>query len=220
MDRFIIASDCTIQCFARSWDHVSYRLSGVETTPVSGRVLYHWPRKTLQGDHVERNEGMYDLISGICGFFVVQELWWYATFCRALLWSAKSLFIFGRATSVERFPKHLWSNPGMVIWSHDWANSSHYGDVIMGAIAYQITSLTTVYPTIYSDSDQRKHQSTASLAFVRGIHRGPVNFPHKWPVTRKIFSFDDVIMWNVIKRKQWTIKLPLVVVVGYNCGNF
>ena len=42
--------------------------------------------------------------------------------------------------------------------------------------------------------DQRKHQSSASLAFVRGIHRGPVNSPHKWPVTRKMFPFDDVIM--------------------------
>ena len=42
--------------------------------------------------------------------------------------------------------------------------------------------------------NQRKHQSSASLAFVREIHRGPVNFPHKWPVTRKMFPFDDVIM--------------------------
>ena len=40
----------------------------------------------------------------------------------------------------------------------------------------------------------KKHQSFASLAFVRGIHRGPVNSPRKWPVTRKIFPFDDVIM--------------------------
>ena len=51
----------------------------------------------------------------------------------------------------------------------------HYSDVIMGEIASQITSLTIVYSTVYSDADQRKHQSSASLAFVRGIHRGPVN---------------------------------------------
>ena len=64
----------------------------------------------------------------------------------------------------------------------------------MGAIASQITSLTIVYSDVYSDVDQRKHQSSASLAFVQGIHRRPVNSPHKWPVTRKMFPFDDVIM--------------------------
>ena len=73
-------------------------------------------------------------------------------------------------------------------------SSSHYDDVIMGAIASQITSLTIVYSTVYSDAFQRKHQSSTSLAFVRGIHRGPVNSPHKWPVTRKMSPFDDVIM--------------------------
>ena len=61
-------------------------------------------------------------------------------------------------------------------------------------MASQITSLTIVYSTVYSGADQRKHQSSASLAFVRGFHRGPVNSPHKWPVTPKMFPFDDVIM--------------------------
>ena len=71
---------------------------------------------------------------------------------------------------------------------------THYNDVIMGAMASQITSLIIVYLTVYSGADQRKHQSSASLAFVWGIHRWPVNSPHKWPVTRKMFQFDDVIM--------------------------
>ena len=68
----------------------------------------------------------------------------------------------------------------------------------MSTIASQITSLTIVYSTVYLGADQSKHQSSASLAFVWGIHRGPVNSPHKWPVTRKMFPFDDVIMnhWN------------------------
>ena len=64
----------------------------------------------------------------------------------------------------------------------------------MGAVASQSTSLTIVYLTVYSDADQRKHQSSASLAFVRGSPLGPVNSTHKWPVTRKMFPFDDVIM--------------------------
>ena len=57
----------------------------------------------------------------------------------------------------------------------------------MGIIASQITNLTIVYSIVYSDTNQRKHQSSASLAFVRGIHRGPQNSPHKWPVRRKCF---------------------------------
>ena len=70
----------------------------------------------------------------------------------------------------------------------------HYSDVIMGSIASQITSLTIVYSNVYSGADQRKHQCSASLAFVRVIHRRPVNSLHKGPVTRKLFPFDDVIM--------------------------
>ena len=70
----------------------------------------------------------------------------------------------------------------------------HYNGVIMSAMTSRITSHTTVYSSDYSGGDQRKHQSSASLAFVTGIHRWPVNSPHKGPVTRKTFSFDDVIM--------------------------
>ena len=72
--------------------------------------------------------------------------------------------------------------------------SYHYGDVIMGEMASQITSLTTVYSNVYSGADQRKHWSSASLALVSGIQRRPVNSPHKGPVSRKMFPFDDVIM--------------------------
>ena len=74
----------------------------------------------------------------------------------------------------------------------------HYYDVIMGSMASQITSLTIVYPTVHSGADQRKHQSSASLAFVREIHRWPVNYPPKWQVTRKMFPFYDVIIQGVI----------------------
>ena len=71
---------------------------------------------------------------------------------------------------------------------------NHYNDVKMGAMASQITSLIIVYSTVYSGAGQRKHQSSASLAVLRGIQRWPVNSPHRWPVTRKMFSFDDAIM--------------------------
>ena len=70
----------------------------------------------------------------------------------------------------------------------------HYSDVVIGAIASQITSLTVVYSGTY----QRKHQSSASLAFVRGIHRWPVNSSHKGSVTRKIYPFDDTMCYGYV----------------------
>ena len=93
----------------------------------------------------------------------------------------------------NQYPKSVfmsWRHHGLQILPYN----QHYGDVTMGAIASHITSLTIVYSTVNSDADQRKHQSSTSLAFVRGIHRWPVNSQHKWPVTRTMFPFGDVIM--------------------------
>ena len=70
----------------------------------------------------------------------------------------------------------------------------HYTDVIMSAMASQITDVSIVWSAICSGADQRKHQSSASLVFVRGIRWWLVNSPHKGPVTRKMFPFDDVII--------------------------
>ena len=95
------------------------------------------------------------------------------------------------------------------------SDQDHYNEVIMGAIASQITSLTIVYSIVYSDADQRKHQSSASLAFVRGIHRGqPVNSSHKWPVTRKMFPFDDVIMPRGAQRSVSIIVTRIILGIG------
>ena len=80
----------------------------------------------------------------------------------------------------------------------------------MGAIASQITSLTIVYSTVYWDADQRKHQSSASLAFVRGIHQGQVSSLHKRPVTRRMFPFDDVIVEKVFSLR-WHLHENLLV---------
>ena len=75
-----------------------------------------------------------------------------------------------------------------------FTGTAHYRDLLMSGMASKITSITIVYSTVYSGADQRKHQSSASLAFVRGIHRRPVIFSHKGPVARKVFPFDDVIV--------------------------
>ena len=63
----------------------------------------------------------------------------------------------------------------------------------MKVMAFQIIGVSFNYLTVVSEADQRKHQSSGSLAFVQGIHRWPVNSPHKRPVTRKMFPFDDVM---------------------------
>ena len=106
-----------------------------------------------------------------------------------------------------------WLSSGLDHWeiptacflkSAQWMYSrfwQHYCDAMMGVMASQIT--TIVYSTVNSGSDQRKHQSSAPLAFVQGIHRWPMNSPHKRPVTRKMFPFDDVIMDCFLKIMQW-----------------
>ena len=85
----------------------------------------------------------------------------------------------------------------LVAWQHQantWNN--HYGDVMMSAMASQITSPTTVYLIVCSGANQRKYQSSTSMAFLRGIHRWSVNSLHKGLVTQKMFPFDDVIMMS------------------------
>ena len=87
----------------------------------------------------------------------------------------------------------------------------------MGTIASLITSLASVYSTVHSGADQRKHQSSVSLAFVRGIHRRLVNSLHKWPVMRKMFPFDDFIMvgknsWvGRMVSSVWRLLWPLII---------
>ena len=87
-----------------------------------------------------------------------------------------------------------------------YSTQFHYSGVIMNVMASQITGVSILCLTVGSDTDQRKkwklcvtglcekHQSSVSLAFVLGIHWWQVNSPHKGPVTRKMFPFDDVIM--------------------------
>ena len=92
-----------------------------------------------------------------------------------------------------------WITAHFDTWLLNDSGKAHYCDVIMTAMASQITSLTIVYSTVHSDADQSKHQSSAWLAFGRGIHRWPVNSPHKGPVTRKIH----------LMTSSWTIYSPI-----------
>ena len=85
-----------------------------------------------------------------------------------------------------------------VITSNHWplgcvAGLLHYSDTIMSPKTSQITSVSSVNSIIFSDAEQRKYQSSASLAFLRGIHQWLVNSLHKGPVTQKMFPFDDIM---------------------------
>ena len=84
----------------------------------------------------------------------------------------------------------------------------HCCDVLMSVLAYQITGVSIVCSTVCSGANQRTHQSFASLAFVRGIHRWPVNSPHKRPVTRKMFPLNYVIMsLRIILSKRESLRI-------------
>ena len=80
-----------------------------------------------------------------------------------------------------------------LVWT--WIFRLHYIDVIMRAMASQITGVSIVCLTVYSDADQRKHQSSESLVSVRGIRTCQVTSPHKGLVTRKMFPLDDGVMF-------------------------
>ena len=84
----------------------------------------------------------------------------------------------------------------------------HYNDAMISKVVSEITSLMIVYSTVYSGTDQRKHQSFTSLAFVRGINRWLVNSPYKEPVTWKMFPFDDVIMRTGSIQLPWPLASP------------
>ena len=82
--------------------------------------------------------------------------------------------------------------------THEWLCPQHYSDVIMRAVAYQITRISCLL-NVCSGSDQRKTSKLLVTGRLRGIHRWPVNSPHKGPVTPRMFPFDDVtIGWLLI----------------------
>ena len=91
----------------------------------------------------------------------------------------------------------------------------HCSDVITSVMASQITGVAIACTTVCSRAEQRKIQSSASLAFVWGIHRWQVNSPHKGSVTRKMFPFNDVIMsWSCSKKLS---RVASIIVLGLLC---
>ena len=106
--------------------------------------------------------------------------------------------------------KILYDHPLPDEWctNHQTSVCVHYSYVIMDAMASKITGVSIVYSSFCSGADQGKHQSSASLAFVRVIHQSPVNSPHKGAVRRKMLPFDDVIIFTPVSlRSYFSIEL-------------
>ena len=102
--------------------------------------------------------------------------------------------------SIHLRPSWGKGNCSYLIFRGKTLPNGHYNDmdIIMSTMASHITSLTIVYSSVYSGADQRKHQSSASLAFVRGIYRSPVNSPHKGQWRGKCFHL-MTLSWKSIK---------------------
>ena len=90
-----------------------------------------------------------------------------------------------------------------VLVTHLHSLQWRHNEQLMSPMTFQITSLTIVYSIVYSDADQIKHQSSASLVFVRGIHRWPVNSP-----AQKASNAENVSIWWRHHAPTTTITTP------------
>ena len=129
------------------------------------------------------------------GFTIVLSSWYLeGVFPVAHLWSAlhKTNFhlTISLTTRVHGTQEDGRFSSSAPCWSDTSTRASnHYNDVIMSAMVSQITGVSIACSIVGSSEDQRKHKTPR--------HRplwSPVNSQHKWPVTRKMFPFDDVIM--------------------------
>ena len=105
-----------------------------------------------------------------------------------------------------------WSNPKRYGWNRpslQWRHNERDGVSNHRRHHCLLNRLSMLW-------SKKKHQNSASLAFVRGIHQRPADSPHKWPVTRKMFPFDDVIMppyHNQTKKKRGMCIIRLCIII-------
>ena len=182
----VYASSLGLSISQRHFLRISLRFMMVSSLGPFIHIIKLWPGHEWL---ITKHSILCDIITHPSPYFKGTRL------CCDLLWLGNSRFNSYPSWVISlKLGAMLWFAP-VVVQQHRWirVNKSHYNDVIMTAMASQITSLDIVYSTVYWGTDQRKHQRSTSLAFVRGILRWPVSSPHKWPVTR--FPFDGVIMW-------------------------
>ena len=118
-----------------------------------------------------------------------------------MMWTIYFAVFFG-ATVIGEVPTGLENISSTYAVHHIIPTTNvHYNDVIMATMASQITILTVVYSTVYLDADQRKHQRSASLAFVWGVPRDRWIPRTKGQSRGNFFPFEDFFMsytcWNL-----------------------
>ena len=132
----------------------------------------------------------------------------------SIIFIQENVFKLSSARMAALLSRRRWAKEGQLRSWHTFASFvyelywTHYSDVTMSILASQITCDSTVCLCVCLDEHKRKHQSPCYWPFVRGIHHTPVNSPHKGPVTRKSFPFDDVIMIEH-RSENWLI-IPFV----------
>ena len=126
------------------------------------------------------------------------------TVVRVMTWCSQATSLYLNHGRVDPLS---WNHIMMV--SPDHNKLTHYSDVIMTSMATQITSLTIVYSAVYSSADQRKRQSSASLAFVRGIHRDRWIPRTKGQLRGKCFH----LMTSSWTRKEWRLSRASVSIL-------
>ena len=139
--------------------------------------------------------------------FGIINVW--MNFANATNWNSRHVFIHIHKTALVT---HL-RDPSLRRSIQFEMICHHYSDVKISAMASQITGVSIAYLTVCSGPNQIKYQSSASLAFMMGVHRWPMNSPHKGPVTWKMLPLDDVILIIGI---QWVCKSLRVHIIHVN----
>ena len=143
-----------------------------------------------------------------CAKLIEQTLTFIPSPDKTIIWTCKSICHWHPIKYVHGIFCELLSGECVIVFHVIYLPidvfADHYSDVIINAMASQITGFSIAYSIVCPGADESKHQSSASLAFVRGTHRWPLDSPHKAPVKRKMFPFDDVIiiidMGNLARR--------------------
>ena len=105
------------------------------------------------------------------------------------------------AAKVKKQPWNMWPKRSSESIKNNWCNTLRWRQNRRDGVSIHQPHCCLLNRLLWRRSKE-KPQSSASLAFVWGIHRRPVNSPHKWPVTRNMFPFNDVIMNNKTKRNK------------------